>query len=201
MKRYYEYTETERTQLTDDLFYDAVKLEAISRGIKVPIPQAQALKNIGYVGFQIPPDAIRLYEICSGEQYGGAKGTGICFSSEEAARGALAGAVLVYEDGYGATARIKISSKEPSIALRYVGGGSTKSFQSRIEESDDFDVIEEFETLAAGCKDDCARIRQESYNTAVRTQKRAEYLRLAQGNEQIAAGFWTKVETGTFPTQ
>jgi hypothetical protein len=201
MKRYYEYTETERTQLTDDLFYDAVKLEAISRGIKVPIPQAQALKNIGYVGFQIPPDALKLHEICTGEKYGGSKGTGLCFTTEEAAKAALVGAVLIYEDGYGATARTKISSAEPSIALRFIGGGSTKSFQARVEESDDFEVVPEFEALATECKEDCARIMQATYMSAVRAQKREEYLRLAQGNEQIAASFWAKVETGTFPTQ
>lgn len=201
MKPYYQHTESERIKLTEDELFLAVKLEAIERGIKVPMPVPELLKFTGYSGFSIPPDSQKLYEIYAPGSYDSTHQSGICFTSEDAAFDALNGAIPVYEDGYGASARKKISSGQFSVRAIYISRSGLKSFQQRIEETDCDAVSEEFEKLAEECAKDSARIRQAAYDTEVRLYKRKEYLKLAQGNEGIAAAFWAKVEIGQFPTE
>jgi hypothetical protein len=43
-------------------------------------------------------------------------------------------------------------------------------------------------------------VRQQAYNAKVRAERKAEYLRLAGGNEEIAKNFWAKAEGTAWPT-
>jgi len=201
MKPYYQHTEAERVKLTEDEIFLAIKLEAIERGIKVPLPVPELLKVTGYSGFSIPPDSHKLYEIYAPGSYDSTYRSGLCFNTEAEAVNALTGAIPVYEDGYGASARYKIASGQFSIRAIYISRSGAKSFQQRIDETDCDAVSEDFEKLAEECAKDVARIRQSAYDKSIRTYKRVEYLKLAQGNEAIAAAFWAKVESGEFPSE
>lgn len=201
MKRYYEYTEAERADLDGDVFYDAVKREAISRGIKPPVPFSERLKTSGFVGYRVPADAVKFYEVCVPQSYGEPKRSGLAFRTEEEAARAMQGAIGIYEDGYGASARMKIASGEFQIRHTYVNFGGPRNYAAAITESEDDRSTEAFDTLANECRDDAQRIRQEAYNKQVRADKRVEYLRLAGGNVEIATAFWGKVEHGGFPQE
>lgn len=201
MKRYYEYTEVERAALDGEAFYDAVKREAITRGIKPPVPFSERLKTVGFAGYRVPADAVKFYEIVMPQRYGGGKPTGLAYRTEEEAQRALHGAVGLSEEGYGATARTVIAAGEWGVRHTYVSLAGAKDYTAAITESDDDCSTEAFDTLADECRDDAQRIRQEAYNKQVRAEKRVEYLRLAGGNAEIATAFWTKVETGSFPQE
>lgn len=202
MKRYYEYTENERMSLTSEQMLDAVKLEALSRGIRIPISMSEALRRSEFVGYQFPSEFVPVWEIMINESYS-QKGSGVAYLTEEKANAALAGMVSLGEDGYGSAARAVI--RQGDVAVRRVlvplhkGVNCTKRINSD-EATEATTEVEAFSKLAEECRDDAYRISQDRYNAKVRAEKKVEYLRLASGNEEIAKAFWSKVETTEWPT-
>jgi hypothetical protein len=198
MKRYFDLTESEKLALSSEQMTDAVKIEAIHRGIKTPLSLDNIVENIGCSGFNLPADCKTFYEICTPKQYGGVERSGICFVTPDEARNALKNTLFVEEEGYPAK-RAKIINGEFSVMERYVSAFPLTNFATKLKEYEDDTPCEDFTKLCQECRDDLGIIRQRIYDTEVRARKKAEYLRLAQGNEEIAKAFWSKAESGNWP--
>ena len=198
MKRYFDLAESEKLALSSEQMTDSVKIEAIHRGIKTPLSLDNIVENIGCSGFNLPADCKTFYEICTPKQYGGVERSGICFVTPDEARNALKNTLFVEEEGYPAK-RAKIINGEFSVMERYVSAFPLTNFATKLKEYEDDTPCEDFTKLCQECRDDLGIIRQRIYDTEVRARKKAEYLRLAQGNEEIAKAFWSKAESGNWP--
>lgn len=197
-KRYFDLNETEKLALSSDTMADAVKIEAIHRGIKTPLSLNNIVENLGCSGFQLPADCKTFYEICTPKKYGNIERSGICFITPDEARNAFTNAIFIEEEGY-PVARAKVINGEFSVMERYVSVFPLTNFATKIKEYEDDTPCEDFTKLAEECRDDLQSIRQRIYDSEVRARKKAEYLRLAQNNEEIAKAFWSKAESGEWP--
>lgn len=198
--RYFDLNEAEKLSLSAEQMADAVKIEAIHRGIKIPYTLGELADKIGCRGFTLPADVKIFHEIVRPKQYSGTERTGLCFASAEAARKALDGAICIIEDGY-PVKRNKIVEGEWTTAECYVTLFPITTFATKLQEAVDDEPSEEFTKLAEECSADLGTIRQRIYDNEVRQRKRKEYMRLAQGNEEIAQAFWRKAESGDFPAE
>ena len=187
MRRYCDLTTEEKLKLTTQELTDSVALEGLHRGLKPRITLDNLINQSGYSGFSIPADTVIFYEIIRSDKYGGPKLTGICYKTAEEARAALNNAVSIEEEGYGDNKRNVITSGDFTVQERYV----------TLTKQDDTAQDE----LADECADDLRNLRQEAYNAKVKSTKRAEYMRLANGDESIAKAFWAKTEGTEFPTE
>lgn len=197
-KRYFDLTETEKLALSSESMADAVKIEAIHRGIKTPITLDNIVENLGCTGFQLPADCKTFYEICTPKNYGGIERSGICFITPDQARNALTNAIFIEEEGY-PVKRARVVNGDFSVMERYVSAFPLTNFSTKLKEYEENEPCEEFKKLCEECRDDLQSIRQRIYDAEVRARKKAEYLRLAQNNEEIAKAFWTKAESGEWP--
>lgn len=200
-KRYYEFTESERLALTPEETLAAVKIEAISRGIRPPTDLPEELQSAGFAGFQVPAGALKVYEIVfRPEQYGSTQESGLCFKTEEEAFAAAKGALCLWDTYVGSRPIKRLASGNITVQARFLGEDVGFSYSKKLEECEDSTPSEAFEKLCEECRDDQARLRQEAYNKKVRRSKRAEYVQLAKGDLEVAAAFWRKVESGDFPS-
>lgn len=191
MKAYYQLTREEKIKLSSDELVDAVKLEAINRNIKPPVTLSDALKATEWVGYQVPAKSMPVYTIRIGYH-----GSSFGYLDKELATKALDGMVL-FEQGYG-TNGAKIKTEEPTIEVKWVGASPAYSKAAAFE--DYFQDDTEFNKLRDECVEELRKIHQEEYDTKVRKERRAEYLRLANGNEEIAMAFWSKAERTEWPS-
>lgn len=198
MKPYYQYSKTERLALEGQDLQDSIKLEAIDRGIKLPLELESALQMFQFKGYHHPVDAVGLYELCIPERYGsGFKGTGLAFRTEEEAKNALKGAIILKEEGY--PAKLKVCDQAPGYKTTYVSLSTPPpSFNKKLEEYKQDDST--FHALQEEIWNNYQSLRQEAYNEEVRQIKRKEYLLLAQGDTEIAKRFWAKTEGTEWPT-
>ncbi len=195
MTKYTELTAAAKVALNGEDFNEAVKLEAAARGIELPITLDEAMKRKPYIGFTIPPNAVRFYEIQIPNRYGNSKGTGLCFATEAEAINAMAGAYTIDETGYGATAKNVITRGELSVAARFVDGyAAPKTAQEHIEEF--AQDLTAFTALADECAKDWREVNQTAYNRQVQLRRRQTYLDLAKGDEAIAKRFWATTYVG-----
>lgn len=200
MKRFNDYTDAELLGLDNATFNDAVRLEAIARGVKPPIPLSEALRSSEWRGYQCPGDAAAVWEIMAPNQYSSATGSGIAYHTEERAQQALAGAVSIRYESYGKDIGFHFCQQE-GWGIRKVSIGVSKAtqawakFQEYTQDDTDFDkVVEECTARWSG-------VLQAAYDKKVRSERRTEYLRLAAGNEEIARAFWGKAERTEWPTE
>lgn len=199
IKRYYELTETERAALSPEEMLAATKVEAISRGIRPPLDFDDALRQAPFVGFRVPANGVKVYEVVNNTGY--ARNSGLCFRTEAEAERAIIGALAIGETYRGNKTVPTLTDSSFSVQVRYVGISESEDFMTKIKEYiEDEASMDAFTKLAEECRDDQCRIKQTAYDAMVRTRKRCEYLALAQGNETIAAAFWSKVEHGEFPS-
>lgn len=195
-RKFTGYTDDEVLALNNDQLDTAIRLEAIDRGIAPPIKLSEALRKSEWQGFEQPTDGITVFQIVLRDQYN-RRETGMAFLDEDRAKACLSGCLSLYETGYGASAKKCIKDAEPTIERVFVPGatGSRKgvTFTEFFSDTADFDkVVDE-------CVAKISSIRQAKYDAGVRAEKRAEYLRLAGGDEAIARGFWAKVERTEWP--
>lgn len=197
MNRYTELTTAEKIDLTDEEFYTAVKLEAIQRGVSPPISLPEALQKFGYRGYEIPPEAATFYEITAPSEYSRVNETGIAFRTADEARRACVGAIVIERPGYGVNPVPKLSKADFSIREVLITLVPAQSFITKLEayteDSKDFNVV------CDECRNDWSAVLQANYDARVNEQKKAQYLTLAQGNEDIAKAFWSKAERTEWP--
>ncbi len=198
MKPFSEYTDAELLGLDNETFNDSVRVEAIQRGIKPPVPLSEALRSSEWRGYQAPGDAAAVWEILAPSEYGSARGSGIAYQTEEQARRAMEGALSIRNDEYGTDKGFKFNQQD-GWAVRKVLIGASKSSQAwaKFEEyrQDDTD----FNKVVEECTTRWSTVLQAAYDAKVRAERKAEYLRLAAGNEEIAKAFWAKTERTEWP--
>lgn len=198
MKRYFELTENERVELDDQALSDAIKREAINRGIAPPLTLDESLKRGQITSYQHPADFVKFYEIMRPNKYHGQDRTGIAFATEEEAVNAMRGAFAVVSDGYSGS-KDSLANGTFSVQVVLIGSTSKTVAQKKVEEYES--ESEAFDEVAAECVNNLTEIRQRRYDAAVNQRKREEYLRLANGDESIAKAFWSKTEKIEWPSE
>lgn len=200
MKAYYRYSESERAALDDAQLNDAIRIEAIERGMVPPITLPESLQKQEFVGYKVPAKSVPVYIACSNEHDEGA-----AYLDESKAIAALDGIIHIESSGY--------TINKVWMSRKVIGRGN-KPFVKKIwitKENEwqnvpdvtiyapEEEVAQKFKELADQCLEDYRKIRQEIYNQKVRVEKKKEYLRLSNGDEEIAKAFWNKVEDTHWP--
>jgi hypothetical protein len=201
MKRYYDLTQEEKLALAGQEIHDAIKLEAVHRGIKPPITLDGIINQHGFQGYTTPPDSVIFYEIQTVFKYGSVQGTGVAYRTESEAMRAIEGGIIIEEEGYGAEKQKKVVPASLSVKVVPISLTKPKNFWSTLEEYGQPDDDASFEALSKEIQVELNTLWQERYNKQVRSEKRKEYLRLANGDEAIAKAFWSKTESGEFPIE
>lgn len=191
MKRFNDYTDAELLGLDNETLNIAIRVEAIQRGVKPPITISEALRQTEWRGYEKPAEGIKVYRLRQGwhtSEFG--------WLDESKAHAALEGLVKIEKLNY-RDDHLRVGAPEVTVETVWVGvsKGELKAakFQEFFEDTTDFDKVRD------ECLDRLSRVRQEAYDAKVRTEKRAEYLRLAGGDEAIAKAFWARVEGGDWP--
>lgn len=201
MKRYYDLTTEEKLKLSGDAIHDAIKLEAIHRGIKPPVTLEGVINQHGFVGFVTPPDSVNFYELCGPQQYGeSVQPTGIAYKTEAEALRALENCIFLTADGYGADKKCKPVAGIGSVRVARISlTPRPKSFASTFQEYSQAEDDEKYETLSKEIQDELNGIWQADYNMRVQNERRKEYMRLAKGDEDVAKAFWSRSERTEWP--
>lgn len=194
-KRFNDYTDAELVGITNEQFNDAVRIEAIERGVKPPIALSDAIKQIEFVGYSKPANAVKVFCLKAGYHR-----CDVGWLDESKALAALEGAVhidIAYPSG---RAQPVIKTSDVLIETVLIGVSHYDVARVKLEESLDDKESAEFTAIKNECIEKLGRVRQEAYNIKVRREKRSEYLRLAGGDEAIAARFWGRAEGSAWPT-
>jgi len=191
MKPFNSLTNAEILSLSNEDLNDSIRLEAIERGIQPPITLSEALRRSEWRGYKKPAEAIKVFRIRQGYYQ-----SDFGWLDEAKAHAALEGVVKIERADYTSN-NLKISNSDASVEVAWIGANTS------VEKADTFEEFTQDDTKFNEVRDEClgrySAVRQEVYNTKVRQEKRAEYLRLARGDEAIARAFWSKVESGDWP--
>lgn len=192
MKPFPQLTRSEVLNLTNEELNDSIRLEAIERGIKPPITLSEALRRSEWRGYQKPAEAIKVFRLRQGyytSDFG--------WLDEAKAQAALDGLVKIEKVNY-KDESLKIGRPEVTVETVWVGVDPADLKAAKFEEYLQDDA--EFDKVRDLCLDLYSAIRQEAYNARVRAERKAEYLRLAGNNEEIAKAFWAKAEGTAWPS-
>lgn len=193
VKRFYDYADAELLKLTNEQLNDSIRIEAVMRGINPPITLPEALRRSEWRGYSKPAEAIKVFAMKAGY-----RSSEFGWLDEALAHKAAEGMVVIEDCSY-PTPHTKIKGGEvPEIVVKWVGVEKSVEKGAKFEEYMD-EKMDEFNKLRDECLERFSTVRQDAYNREVAFTKKAEYLRLANGDEQIARAFWAKVERGTWP--
>lgn len=193
-KRFADYTDAELIGIDNETLNIAIRVEAIQRGIKPPITISEALRRSEWVGYQKPAEAIKVFRLRSGyntSEFG--------WLDEAKAQAALDGVIKVEAIGYSESNGLKITDAKATVETVWIGVSKAESKAAKFEGF--FEDDTEFQKVVDECLERYGQVRQNAYNAKVRSEKRAEYLRLAGGDETIARAFWAKTEGSEFPAE
>jgi len=190
-KRFNDYTDAELLGIDNDTLNNAIRIEAIQRGVKPPIPISEALRSSEWRGYERPAEGIKVYRLRQGWH-----ATDFGWLDEAKAQAALEGLVRIEKPNYNNDTLV-ISRSEVTVETVFVG--VTKHDQKAAKFEEFYEDTTEFDKVCDECLERFAAVRQAAYNARVRSEKRAEYLRLACGDEAIAKAFWGRVEGGEWP--
>lgn len=189
-KKCSDYTDAELIQLDNETFNDAIRLEAIDRWVKPPVTLSEALRRSEWRGYKKPADFIKVFRIRVGytsPDFG--------WLDEQKAINALEGLVEL-KDNYSRGHTLKVAS-EAKIETVFIGTDPEQSKAAKFEEYAQDDS--EFSKIAEECVERLSKARQSDYDKRVRSERRAEYLRLANGDDAIAKNLWLKAERTEWP--
>ncbi len=191
MKAFAQLTRSEVLNLTNEELNDAIRLEAIERGLKPPITLSEALRRSEWRGYTKPAEALKVFALRVGYYR-----SEFAWLDEAKAHAALEGLVKV-EKNYQPSG-FKIVTAEAAVETVWIGVDASESKAAKFEEYSQDD--KEFNQVRDLCLEVYSNIRQEHYNAGVRLERRTEYLRLAGGNEEVAKAFWAKAERTEWPS-
>jgi len=192
MKPFSQLTRNETIDLTNEELNDAIRLEAIERGMKPPVTLSEALSRSEWRGYTKPAESIKVFTLKIGYH-----SSNFGFLDEKLAERALEGMVCVEENTY-SNPRIKITQERPEVVTKFVGVEAGSQKAAKFEEYTQDDT--EFVKVRDECLEKYSEVRQQAYNATVRAERKTEYLRLAGGSEEIARNFWSKAEGTVWPT-
>ena len=196
-KSFNQYTDLELLTLDNETVSDAIRIEAIERGVQPPITLSEAIRKSEWHGYKQPTESITVFEIVTKKDSYSTNSSGVGYLDEAKALAALDGIIEIEEVTYGENQGTKIHQCCAVIQKKFVGIQSDKQAWAKFEEfSQD---TTEFDKVKEECIARLSKVRQDDYNRRVNGEKKAEYLRLAGGNEDIAKGFWGKVERTEWP--
>lgn len=194
--RLFDITDAELLAISNDDLNDAIRLEAINRGIAPPVPLSEAIRSSEWTGYNRSAETVVVYEIMVPARYGECRATGHAYLSEALATRALEGIVGV--EGVGYPGVPTIISGTAMVRMTPIGVSASESkcvkFQEFVERDD-----REFKALVDECMERVSTVRQNAYNKRVNSERRAEYLRLSNNDETIARAFWAKAERTEWP--
>lgn len=193
-KRFADYTDAELIGIDNETLNIAIRVEAIQRGIKPPITISEALRRSDWVGYQKPAEAIKVFRMRSGYY-----SSEFAWLDEAKAQAALDGVIKVEAIGYSESNGLKITDAKATVETVWIGVSKAESKAAKFEEF--FEDDTEFQKVVDECLERYSQVRQNAYNAKVRSEKRAEYLRLAGEDETIARAFWAKTEGSEFPAE
>src|SRR5574343_866003 len=103
MKRSFnQYTDAELLTLDNETINDAIRIESIERGIKPPITLSEALRTSEWRGYQLPAEEAAVYQLNTrDDSYSSFQHSGIAYLSEDRAKAAMEGIVVIDENRYG----------------------------------------------------------------------------------------------------
>ena len=200
-KSFNQYTDAELLTLDNETINDAIRIEAIERGVQPPITLSERIRKSEWRGYKQPVEAICVFEIMTKKDssYSSTTATSIGYLDESKAIAALDGMIEIEEVTYGASPGTKLHHCTASVQKKFVGIQSDKQAWAKFEEfSQD---TTKFDEVRTECITRLSNVRQDDYNRRVNLEKKTEYLRLADGNEEIAKGFWAKVERTEWPAE
>lgn len=197
MKPFHQLTNEEILNLDNAQLTDAIRVGALDRGIEIPITLPDALRTSEWRGYEQPASCVRVYCPFSGSYDEPRAG----YLSQEEAEKAMRGLVIIgstYRGGKSAPC-IK-SDEEPRIKVVIIGdspeAGKAAAFQAAEEAP-----CEDFEKYRDECIEKSRVVRQSDYDRKVRAEHRKEYMRLAEGNEEIAKAFYSRQGRGAWPNE
>ena len=192
MKAFNQLTDSEVLNLSNEDLNDAIRLEAIDRGIQPPITLSEALRRSEWRGYQKPAEAIKVFRLRQGWYT-----TDFGWLDEAKAVAALDGLVKIEKISY-KDDNLRVSNADVNVETAWVGVSKSEqkaaAFEAFYEDTTEFDKVRD------ECIEKYSAVRQQAYNAKVRAERKAEYLRLAGGNEEVAKNFWSKTEGTTWPT-
>lgn len=191
-KRFCDYSDSELIGITNDQLNDAIRIEAIHRGINPPITLPEALRRSEWRGYQKPAEAIKVFALKCGYHT-----SPFGWLDEALAQRAIEGMIGIEDSSY-PTPHTKIKTDIPEIVTKWIGVEKSSEKASKFTEYVD-EKQDEFDKLRDECIERFSSVRQSAYNVQVNLTKKAEYLRLAGNNEEVAKAFWSKVERSVWP--
>ena len=185
-----EYKRSELLALNNEQLTDAIRCEALHRGIKVKVSIPEGLRLSEWQGYQRPSEAKKVYRLRFEHTV-----SDFAWLTEEAATRAMEGVVSLDKDwrtnGYSLTARL--------VTIEAVWLGTVESTIKAMKFEEYNEDTEAFDKFLQKCLDVISGSKQAVYNCQVDIAKRDEYLRLAGENIEIAKAFWTKTNTREWP--
>lgn len=193
-KRFNDYTDAELLSIDNQTLNDSIRIEATFRGIQPPIQISVALRQSEWVGYTLPADYTTVYAIKIGYSR-----SPFAYIKREDAEKALTGLVELKDHGYGGGKTHTIAYEQPSIEEVFITASESKVKAAKFEEF--FQDNTEFDKVVDECMERVSRVRQDDYNRRVLAERKAEYLRLAGGNIEIAKAFWANSRNGEWPAE
>lgn len=166
MKAFNQLTDSEVLNLSNEDLNDAIRLEAIDRGIQPPITLSEALRRSEWRGYQKPAEAIKVFRLRQGWYT-----TDFGWLDEAKAVAALDGLVKIEKIGY-KDDNLKIVNSDVNVETVFVGVSKGESKAAKFMEY--FDDSTEFDKVSEECIEKYSAVRQEAYNAKVRQEKRTE---------------------------
>lgn len=195
-KSFNQYTDSELLGLDNETINDAIRIEAIERGIAPPMTLSEAITKSEWRGYTKPAQHVVAWEIYTMGKYSSPTPTGMAYLDEQKAMAALDGLCAIDQNQYGAGGP-KLITGTASVMKVLIGDNPGESKAAKFEEYAQDDT--KFNEVKDECIERLSKVRQDDYNKRVNAEKKAEYLRLANGDEEIAKGFWAKVERTEWP--
>jgi hypothetical protein len=189
-KPFSQYTDGELLAIDNEVLNIAIRVEAIERGVKPPITISEALRQSEWRGYQKPAEGVKVFRILSGYEK-----SAFGWLDETKATAALEGLVKVSAIGFSESNGFKIENADCTLEAVYFG--VEKSVSKGLKFEGFFADDTEFNKVRDECLERLSEVRQADYNRRVNGEKRAEYMRLAGGNEDIARAFWAKTQGST----
>ena len=184
--------------LDNETINDAIRIEAIERGIAPPMTLSEAITKSEWRGYSKPEQFVVAWEIYVSGKYSSPTATGMAYLDEAKAQAALDGLVSIDQNQYGKGGP-KLLTGVASVMKVLIGENAGESKAAKFEEYAQDDT--KFNEVKDECIKRLSDVRQADYNRRVNAEKRVEYLRLAGGNEDIAKGFWSKAERVEWPAE